>query len=63
MRRVLEIVSALMPAKAAFSLSMTKRVLGWSASTYQSMSTTPGVDSKMDLTCLAKANRASSVGP
>ena len=36
-----------MPCSAAFSLSMTKRAFGWSASIYQSMSTTPGVFLKM----------------
>jgi hypothetical protein len=40
-RRVWVMVSALMPWRAAFSLSITKRALGWSASMYQSVSTTP----------------------
>ena len=63
MRSVCEIVSALMPCSAAFSLSMTKRAFGWSASTYQSMSTTPGVLLKMSRTLRASAWRSASVGP
>ena len=56
-RSVSEMVSALMPWRAAFSLSMTKRTFGWSASIYQSVSTTPGVLWKISMTFCASASR------
>ena len=62
-RKVSEMVSALMPLSAAFSLSMMKRALVWSASIYQSVSTTPLVLWKMSITLLARARRLSSFGP
>ena len=63
MRKVSEMVSALMPFSAAFSLSTTKRALGWSASIYQSVSTTPLVLWKISMTFRASARRLSSLGP
>ncbi len=63
MRKVCEMVSALTPWSAAFSLSMTKRAFGWSASRYQSTSTTPGVLLKMSRTCRAVEWRVASSGP
>ena len=63
MRSVCEIVSALMPCSAAFSLSMTKRAFGWSASIYQSTSTTPGVLLKMSRTLRGERVAVVFVGP
>ena len=62
-RKVSEIVSALMPCSAAFSLSMTNRAFGWSASIYQSVSTTPGVLLKMSMHLLCQREAALLVGP
>ena len=52
-----------MPLSAAFSLSTTNRTLGWSASMYQSVSTTPVVLWKISITFCARAWRLSSFGP
>jgi hypothetical protein len=63
MANVREMVSALIPLSAAFSLSTTNRAFGWSASTYQSTSTTPVVSANIFFTSAANFNRDASSGP
>jgi hypothetical protein len=51
------------PAAAAFSPSTTREIFGCGASTYQSLSTTPGVRSKMALISEATSVRRPASGP
>jgi len=51
------------PAAAAFSPSTTSVTLGCDASTYQSVSTTPGVRSKIAFISVASSTRRVASGP
>ena len=63
MRSVLTTTSGVTPLRIAFSRSIATSSFGEASSTSQSVSTTPGVDSKIPRTSRASAIRRAGSGP